>query len=1259
MKPTVSRHPLHRPLSLLLTCAMLLTLLLPAASAAEGQASLSLDHTTLSLAESQEYFRATLTMDVPDASSGWTQADWDSWAGGLEWYLTRDAADSPQDPDLYPNVYTGDALKNWMSWGTINGNGADGSPYFTLETPTVTVADGKATLTLDFSHGVFFENETTGNSLQSIGSGAFRYTRNVWGSFIGDYDLSVRQGADTLASTQLEVTVYESYLRYDELYQELLEIQALAQAKGRYFDIRSYGKSVEGRDQWYVVLSDSAQSVSDFETMNQLALTDPASLQKQLDAGTLTQRVPVLVNNVHPDEGPAPDAPVNLLRVLATEDQIPYNTITGLTSGQEVDMSLFDPKLTGIQVGDYSFTGYGLKISGDPDDPNGNNGRTDASEFYTFSEDLYLNVDEVLDQLIILVSPVENPDGRTYNTRPNANGFDLNRDCTNQTQPETANMARLISQWNPVAFIEFHGFTAQFLVEPCTPPHEPNLEYDLLVDNFILGAEAFGNAALATLSVQHKDEFETKIQTYYTPLRDNYDPETGWDAWDDLCTNYTPSYAMLNCGSMGFTIETPAGNEAACSLLEGGMYGILQYFTDNKDDIYHNQLEFFRRGLENEDHRDEMEVWYVDAQNQQLEADTWRVPNAENDNYFPEYWVIPVGAADQRDPAGAYEMAQFLLDNGVQVSKLTKDVTVGDVTYHAGDLVVNMYQAKRNYANCVLWAGCDASNSGFPDLYSESVSNFPEMRGFDCVKVCTPGAFDGALASFTQSEASSVAGKSQFTGVSDGAVVLANNGEEAVRAVNALLDQGTPVGLITSGSYAGDFLVSYSAYQQAAEDYILVGTGVSQLPEAYAIQRPSVYLAGRYAEGDGNKVTEGYYAQWFSQGFGYRDYQNVHNNGTSNYDVMAYDTQLGFHIVSDPAQADVIVGSVALDAGAYGQAAVAAVKGGTPYIATGAEPLDYIKENLLSGSFDYESLGMESLHTVTYPTDSIITASYAGDEDYVLYTYSCSAITQMPDGAQVLIQAADTDSHIAGCCLTEDGKALDGRVEAIALTQGGMDLTIFANSIVNRAHQQDDYRYVTNAIYSKCLSQSAMTMADLTGTTPSTGFTDVPADHWAADSIASATSQGLFKGTSGTTFDPSGTMDRAMLVTVLYRMAGSPSAAPSSFSDVPAGSWYSAAVDWAVEQDITTGIGNSSFAPQAPLTREQIAVFLYRYSGAEAPADGVLTAPDADQVSAWAVEAMEWAVAEGLITGTGGRLDPGRTATRAEVATLLVRYQAL
>lgn len=1081
MKRHSSTTP-KRAMALLLTLGMILSLMvLPASASGSAAATLTLDHSLLSLAESHESFQATLTTAAPADSSGWDQAQWTAWAAGLDWYLTRDAADSPMDPELYPHVYTGDALKNWMSWGTINGNGADGKAYFTLGTPAVTASGGKVVVTLDFSHGVFFENEKVGNSLQAIGSAAFRYTRNVFGSFIGEYQLSVREGDKTLASTDMEINVFESYLRYDEIYQELTEIKALAEAKGRYFDIRSYGKTTDGRDQWYVVLSDSAKSVTDFETMNALAETDPASLQAQIDAGTLSQRVPLMINNVHPDEGPAPDAPMNLLRTLATQDTITYNTITGLKSGEPVDMSMFDPKITGITVGDYSFTGYGLKISADPDDPNGNNGRTDASEFYTFSEDLSLNVDEVLDNLILLVSPVENPDGRVYNTRPTANGFDLNRDCSNQTQPETQNIAKLISQWNPVAFIEFHGFTAQFLVEPCTPPHEPNMEYDILVDNFILAAESFGNAALATLSVQHKDEFETKIQTYYTPLRDNFDPEKGWSAWDDLCTNYTPSYAMLNCGAMGLTIETPAGNEAACSLLEGGMYGILQYLSDNKNDVYRNQLEFFRRGVENEDHRKEMEPWYVDMSNQTLTPDTWRVPYEGNNNYFPEYYVLPVDAASQRDPADAWAMGEFLNRNGVEVRTLTEDVTVGETTYKAGSLVVDMHQAKRNYANAVLWKGADASSSGFPGLYSESVSNFPEMRGFDCIPVAVKGAFAGKLSGV----ATAFDGASQNSGTG-AAVVISNNGSETVRAVNALLDAGKTVGMITEGEYKGDFLVSADNYASVKDNFVLVANTVSELPAARAILRPAVYLTGRYAYGDGNKVADGYYATWFKDGFGFRDYQNVHNNGTSNYDVMAYAKQLGFHIVADPAQASVIVGSTALDRGAYGEKAVAAVKGGTPYIASGVTPLGYIKENLLT-DLAYNELGEEALHTVEYPTDSLITASQKADEDFTIYTYGCGVITALPDGAQVLIKAADKDSFIAGCCLNDEGTPIDGYVEAFQVTRGGMDLTVFANSIVNRAHQQDDYLFVTNAIYAKSLTGGALTQAMLESAMPTGG----------------------------------------------------------------------------------------------------------------------------------------------------------------------------
>ena len=81
-------------------------------------------------------------------------------------------------------------------------------------------------------------------------------------------------------------------------------------------------------------------------------------------------------------------------------------------------------------------------------------------------------------------------------------------------------------------------------------------------------------------------------------------------------------------------------------------------------------------------------------------------------------------------------------------------------------------------------------------------------------------------------------------------------------------------------------------------------------------------------------MTSGYYTEWFANGYGFINYDNIHNNGTSNYDVMAYVKQLGFTVTDDPAKADIIIGSVALDSGAYGAEAVAAVKAGTPYIAT-------------------------------------------------------------------------------------------------------------------------------------------------------------------------------------------------------------------------------------------------------------------------------------------------------------------------------------
>lgn len=172
-------------------------------------------------------------------------------------------------------------------------------------------------------------------------------------------------------------------------------------------------------------------------------------------------------------------------------------------------------------------------------------------------------------------------------------------------------------------------------------------------------------------------------------------------------------------------------------------------------------------------------------------------------------------------------------------------------------------------------------------------------------------------------------------------------------------------------------------------------------------------------------------------------------------------------------------------------------------------------------------------------------------------------------------------------------------------------------------------------------------------------FTDVKSGSWYAEAVQEAVDAGLMSGTSATTFSPNGAVTRAMAVTTLWRLAGSP--APKSqvsFQDVAAGTWYTQAVAWAHENGIASGNGKGSFLPGNAVTREQMAVFLYqyaRYAGHDL-AEGVLELySDQKSVSKWAVTAMEHAVGAGLITGSKGKLTPKSTTTRAELAVILER----
>ena len=178
-------------------------------------------------------------------------------------------------------------------------------------------------------------------------------------------------------------------------------------------------------------------------------------------------------------------------------------------------------------------------------------------------------------------------------------------------------------------------------------------------------------------------------------------------------------------------------------------------------------------------------------------------------------------------------------------------------------------------------------------------------------------------------------------------------------------------------------------------------------------------------------------------------------------------------------------------------------------------------------------------------------------------------------------------------------------------------------------------------------------------------FTDVVAGTWYYGAAAYAYNNGLFAGMTPTTFAPNATMTRAMLVSVLWRLAGEPAPkAPNTFVDVPDGAWYTDAVTWAAENGVVSGIGGSRFDPSGFVTREQTAEILYNYAHSKgydvsARAD-LMVFPDAGSVSGWAEKALSWANAAGLINGTvrDGQtiLDPQGSASRAQVAMILMNY---
>lgn len=175
-------------------------------------------------------------------------------------------------------------------------------------------------------------------------------------------------------------------------------------------------------------------------------------------------------------------------------------------------------------------------------------------------------------------------------------------------------------------------------------------------------------------------------------------------------------------------------------------------------------------------------------------------------------------------------------------------------------------------------------------------------------------------------------------------------------------------------------------------------------------------------------------------------------------------------------------------------------------------------------------------------------------------------------------------------------------------------------------------------------------------------FNDVPSNAWYHNAVRFVYDNKIMSGTSSKSFSPNSSTTREMMVTIVYNAAGKPDTSyRDKFADVPNGMWYSNAVSWAVRNDITSGKADNLFGVGEPVTREQVAVFLYNFAkhqGKNISARADLTKfSDVASVSSWARVAMSWANAKGVINGSNGKLNPKGNATRAEIATMIMNYR--
>lgn len=975
---------------------------------------------------------------------------------GLSLSLDRDTQRGYLNPEKFPNPYQGGPLDSWKTQRDTQMFQVDDYGFAFDD-------DGKVSLVLYLNISCYFANRSG-----SVDYSAPHSNGGAYLDLCGYYTLRVTADGKDIASCHAKVVPYDSFRTVYELYDDLEALAAMD--TDLYVSKESMGQTTtDGYDMPYLIVADSKESVDKWLAYTDLVESDPDLALTKLANGDFDDlRVPMFASNVHSNENAAVNGILEFAHLLLENETINVNTLEGFTdAGKELLAQEMAKQNVAVPEQIKNFASYIGFIRGENGyKANGSlySGQLDLAAYYNVQENR-VNVKELLGDVFMVIVPEQNIEGYEHMTRTTGQGYDPNRDEANQTLFEDANAMALVNKFNPMVFTEIHGRVEAMLIEPCTPPHEPNYEYDLIAKQFIQLGEAVGMGAIAN-NPEH-NSFEMPYRDY---LRVDNDSPSGvaWtEPWDDMTTAYGSQFPVL-IGTAGITWELPVYSDVASELVVP--YGLMtqaMYIQANKITMLENQAKLFSRGVNNTNSNELVAPWYVDQYDRPGTQTELMRPvydgEGQNGNFYPECYIIPMDSANQKNLYDAAAEMKYLTRNDVKVNVASKEFTYDGVTYPAGTMVVSMYQAKRSLANSQLFDGTFINV--WQGLYSESFAQRSNARGYDRVIVAEPAAYKTIMAAcpetinYTQALTYLAAFATQFEGVENADVIIENVSNDSAAAVNALLRAGKTVAMITEGSEKGNFVCSYEDFMTVAKDYVLTATGEYGAGiKAAVILNPQVYLPGKPADN-----TSGYM-------------ETTLRSGSYNYrfDWLAL-TAMGFTMTDDLTKANVIVGSRVLS-----DDALAAVKAGTPY-------MGYSNDAITGRSAFMQELGVEIsscdkgtdfLGRVVYPNNTLVNATYINEGDDVMYEYGTNWFTKIPEGATVLVQNAGKDP-LQGCiCLTDDEltaqfNQYNNGVVGFEYQNGDLDMALFANVLNHKIHQTDEYTFISNFIFSRSLTETA------------------------------------------------------------------------------------------------------------------------------------------------------------------------------------------